>query len=123
MTAGACSVLEQPIRWRSRFQDEADQDSGGSRFGNSSLKAVSNRPSAEMVADESFRNLLARLSRIDALVIGDWAMALLSETVRRDGILDRLTHNAHWIWMRGDSMRKNREKPPNVIARPGRGRG
>ena len=28
-----------------------------------------------------------------------------------DGILDRLVHNAHRIEMRGDSMRKNREKP------------
>jgi len=35
-------------------------------------------------ADGSFRNLLARLSRIDALVIDDWAMAPLSEPERRD---------------------------------------
>jgi DNA replication protein DnaC len=35
-------------------------------------------------ADGSFRNLLAGLSRIDALVIDDWAMAPLSETERRD---------------------------------------
>jgi len=27
-----------------------------------------------------------------------------------DGILDRLVHNAHRIEMRGDSMRKNRER-------------
>lgn len=35
-------------------------------------------------ADGSFRNLLARLSRIDVLVINDWAMAPLSEPERRD---------------------------------------
>ena len=97
-------------------------------------------------ADGSLRNLLARLARIDVLVIDDWAMAPLSEPERRDfweicedryqvrstiltsqlpvsrwheqiadptladGILDRLVHNAHRIEMRGDSMRKNRNK-------------
>jgi DNA replication protein DnaC len=35
-------------------------------------------------ADGSLRNLLAKLSRIDVLVIDDWAMAALSETERRD---------------------------------------
>jgi DNA replication protein DnaC len=35
-------------------------------------------------ADGSLRNLLARLSRIDVLVIDDWAMATLSEPERRD---------------------------------------
>src|SRR5580658_9541507 len=35
-------------------------------------------------ADGSFRSLLARLSRIDVLVIDDWAMAPLSEPERRD---------------------------------------
>jgi DNA replication protein DnaC len=35
-------------------------------------------------ADGSFRNLLARLSRIEVLVIDDWAMAPLSEPERRD---------------------------------------
>ena len=35
-------------------------------------------------ADGSFRNLLARLSRIDVLVIDDWAMAPLSEPAQRD---------------------------------------
>src|SRR6201998_2032271 len=35
-------------------------------------------------ADGSLRSLLARLSRIDALVIDDWAMAPLAETERRD---------------------------------------
>ncbi len=35
-------------------------------------------------ADGSFGNLLARLSRIDVLVIDDWAMAPLSEPERRD---------------------------------------
>jgi DNA replication protein DnaC len=35
-------------------------------------------------ADGSLRSLLARLSRIDVLVIDDWAMAPLSETERRD---------------------------------------
>ena len=35
-------------------------------------------------ADGSLRSILARLSRIDVLVIDDWAMAPLSETERRD---------------------------------------
>ena len=35
-------------------------------------------------ADGSLRNLLARLSRIDVLVVDDWAMAPLAETERRD---------------------------------------
>ena len=35
-------------------------------------------------ADGSLRNLLARFSRIDVLVIDDWAMAPLAETERRD---------------------------------------
>ena len=35
-------------------------------------------------ADGSLRNLLARLSRIDVLVIDDWALAPLSEPERRD---------------------------------------
>jgi DNA replication protein DnaC len=35
-------------------------------------------------ADGSLRSLLARLSRIDVLVIDDWAMASLSEPERRD---------------------------------------
>jgi len=35
-------------------------------------------------ADGSLRRLLARLSRIDVLVIDDWAMAPLAETERRD---------------------------------------
>ena len=35
-------------------------------------------------ADGSLRSLLTRLSRIDVLVIDDWAMAPLSETERRD---------------------------------------
>jgi DNA replication protein DnaC len=34
-------------------------------------------------ADGSFRHLLARLSRIDVLVVDDWAMAPLTETERR----------------------------------------
>ena len=35
-------------------------------------------------ADGSLRNLLARLARIDVLVIDDWAMAPLAEPERRD---------------------------------------
>ena len=35
-------------------------------------------------ADGSLRILLARLSRIDVLVIDDWAMSSLSEPERRD---------------------------------------
>lgn len=35
-------------------------------------------------ADGSLRNLLARLSRIDVLIVDDWAMAPMQETERRD---------------------------------------
>ena len=35
-------------------------------------------------ADGSLRSLLLRLSKIDVLVVDDWAMAPLSETERRD---------------------------------------
>ena len=35
-------------------------------------------------ADGSLRNLLARLSRVDVLVVDDWAMAALNESERRD---------------------------------------
>jgi DNA replication protein DnaC len=35
-------------------------------------------------ADGSLRNMLARLSRVDVLVIDDWAMAPMSESERRD---------------------------------------
>jgi DNA replication protein DnaC len=35
-------------------------------------------------ADGSLRNLLARLSRVDVLIVDDWAMAPLEETERRD---------------------------------------
>jgi DNA replication protein DnaC len=35
-------------------------------------------------ADGSLRNCLAKLSRIDVLVIDDWAMAPMSEAERRD---------------------------------------
>lgn len=35
-------------------------------------------------ADGSLRNLLARLARMDVLVVDDWAMAPMSETERRD---------------------------------------
>ena len=100
-------------------------------------------------ADGSLRHFLARLSRIDVLVIDDWAMAPLNENERRevweicedryqtrstiltsqlpisrwheqigdptiaDGILNRLVHNAHRIEMRGESMRKKRNPPPD----------
>jgi DNA replication protein DnaC len=54
-------------------------------------------------ADGSPRGLLARLSRIDVLVIDDWAMAPLSEPERRDfweseeleSRIPSLVHNAH----------------------------
>jgi len=35
-------------------------------------------------ADGSFRQMLARISRIDVLVVDDWAMAPLTENERRD---------------------------------------
>jgi DNA replication protein DnaC len=35
-------------------------------------------------ADGSLRNLLARLSRVDVLVVDDWAMAPMQDTERRD---------------------------------------
>jgi DNA replication protein DnaC len=99
-------------------------------------------------ADGSLRHFLARLARVDVLVIDDWAMAPLQEAERRevweifddryqtrstiltsqlpvsrwheqigdptiaDGILDRVVHNAHRIELRGDSMRKKRNPPP-----------
>jgi DNA replication protein DnaC len=102
-------------------------------------------------ADGSLRQLLARLGRIDVLVIDDWVMAPLNESERRDlweifeeryqtrstiltsqlpisrwheqigdptiadGILDRLVHNAHRIEIRGESMRKKRNLPPEEI--------
>ncbi len=93
-------------------------------------------------ADGSLGNRLARLVRIDVLIVDDWAHAPLGESERRDfleicedryqtrstlltsqlpvakwheqigdptladSILDRLVHNAHYIEMRGESMRK-----------------
>jgi DNA replication protein DnaC len=64
---------------------------------------------------------LARLARIDVLVIDDWAMASLSEPERRDFreicagryqarstiLTAQLPVSAHRIEMKGDSMRKN----------------
>src|SRR5216683_4295380 len=41
-------------------------------------------PWLEARADGSLRHLLARLSRIDVLVIDDWAMTPLNETERRE---------------------------------------
>lgn len=35
-------------------------------------------------ADGSFRHLLAHISRIDVLVVDNWAMAPLTEAERRD---------------------------------------
>jgi len=35
-------------------------------------------------ADGSLRNLLARLGRVDVLVVDDWAMAPMQESERRD---------------------------------------
>ena len=84
-------------------------------------------------ADGSLRNLLARLARIDVLVIDDWAMApLLAPCEDRYEVRSTILtahlpvsrwheqigdltwpmaprpagHNAHRIEMRGDSMRK-----------------
>jgi DNA replication protein DnaC len=57
------------------------------RDGNSALylrAAALFRDLALARADGSLRHLLARLSRLDVLVIDDWAMAPLSETERRD---------------------------------------
>src|SRR5271154_5618526 len=87
-------------------------------------------------ADGSLRSLLARLSRIDVLVIGDcrdfWEICedryqvrstiltsqlpvsrwheQIGDPTLADGILDRLLHNAHRIEMPEDSMCKNRGK-------------
>lgn len=97
-------------------------------------------------ADGSLRNLLVRLSRIDVLIVDDWAMAPLNEPERRefweicedryqtrstvltsqvpvaqwhaqigdpslaDSILDRLVHNAHRIELKGESLRKKKDK-------------
>jgi hypothetical protein len=35
-------------------------------------------------ADVIFRYLLARIGRVDVLLVDDWAMAALTETERRD---------------------------------------
>jgi DNA replication protein DnaC len=61
-------------------------------------------------ADSPLRSLLARLTRIDVLVVSRWHEQIGDPTLA-DGVLDRLVHNAHRIEMRGDSMRKNRAKP------------
>ena len=46
------------------------------------LSIAFRRSSHNRTTDGSLRNLLARLSRIDVLVIDDWAMAPLSEPER-----------------------------------------
>ena len=56
----------------------------GSCLASDSRAATLFRDLALARADGSFRNLLGRLSRIDVLVIDDWAMAPLSEPERRD---------------------------------------
>jgi hypothetical protein len=58
-------------------------------------------------ADGSLRNLLARLARIDVLVIDDWAMAPLAVP----GNLHRLQlfrWRLGWIWWRALSRRSQR---------------
>jgi hypothetical protein len=50
-------------------------------------------------ADGSLRNLLARLSRVDVLVIDDWSMAPLAETERRD-FWNAPPHPARWGHLR-----------------------
>lgn len=97
--------------------------------------------------DGSLPQMLTRLSKIDVLVVDDFAMAAMAENERRDfweicedryqersliltsqlppaqwyeqigdptvteGILDRITHNAHRIELNGESIRKRLPKP------------
>lgn len=97
--------------------------------------------------DGTLPQMLTRLSKIDVLVVDDFAMAPMTENERRDfweicedryqerslvltsqlpsarwyeqigdptvaeGILDRITHNAHRIELGGDSIRKDLAKP------------
>jgi DNA replication protein DnaC len=46
------------------------------------------------------------------LPVSRWHEQLGDPTIA-DGILDRLVHNAHRIEMRGESMRKKRNPPPD----------
>ena len=46
------------------------------------------------------------------LPVSRWHEQIGDPTIA-DGILDRLVHNAHRIEMRGESMRKKRDLPPN----------
>ena len=46
------------------------------------------------------------------LPISRWHEQIGDPTIA-DGILDRLVHNAHRIEMRGESMRKKRNPPPD----------
>lgn len=97
--------------------------------------------------DGSLPQMLTRLSKVDVLVVDDFAMAPMGENERRDfweicedryqersliltsqlppaqwyqqigdatvaeGILDRITHNAHRIELNGESIRKRLPKP------------
>ena len=68
------------------------QEFGGLRPGSEGvprrlLSPVHSRPVRDLAmarADGSLRRLLARIARIDVLVIDDWAMSSLSEPERRD---------------------------------------
>ena len=46
------------------------------------------------------------------LPVSRWHEQIGDPTIA-DGILDRLVHNAHRIEMRGESMRKQRNPPPD----------
>ena len=48
------------------------------------------------------------------LPVSRWHEQIGDPTIA-DGILDRLVHNAHRIEMRGESMRKKRNPPPDEI--------
>jgi DNA replication protein DnaC len=91
-------------------------------------------------ADGSLRHVLARLARVDVLIVDDWAMAeeryqssstiLTSQvpvsqwhqqigdpTVAADGILDRLVHNAHRFELKGESLRRANTKKEDKAER------
>jgi DNA replication protein DnaC len=53
-------------------------------FTNTSFCPCETRTLAIARADGGLRNLLMRLSRVDVLIVDDWAMARLSENERRD---------------------------------------
>src|SRR3989442_8694340 len=77
---GPCGVGKSFLAWA--LAQKACRDGYAALY----LRAAAlSRELALARADGSLRHFLARLSRIDVLVIDDWAMAPLSEAERREG--------------------------------------